>query len=237
MSRPVATVLFDFGGQNLTEAGIPAAARSLGIFVAQEVDRVTLLRSVPETWRIEVPEHDRHQAVCWDTDEWQSLGPVESHRIHGSGKGDPSVPDGIRTPARFVHVKRLRHRATGLIVRVIFTWWINSWKPAGRRDRWTAGRARLAARARKITIREMKKALAAGEEFLCEGDFNSLPARLRFAVVRGIRVVFGRGLERMYASRGLVPVKTWHLPKVGVGRDLRHQGLAARFRYTIKEKP
>lgn len=232
------TLEFDFGGQNLTEAGISAAAAQLGIFVAQEVDEKTLRARVPDSWRVEVTDADPHQAICWDSSVWQSLDDVVSYKIHGSGKGDPTIDDRIHTPSRWVHVKRLRHRATGVVLRVIFTWWINSWKPAGRRDRWTAARARLAWRAFKITAREMRKAIAAGDSLVVEGDFNSLVAKLRFAVVRGIRVVFGHGLDRMYASKDLAVVKTWHLPKVGVGRDLKHWGLAARFRKTIrKEKP
>lgn len=231
---------FDFGGQNVTEAGISPEAARLGIFVVQEADPARLRATKPKPWRVQVPKRDRHQAICWDTRIWRPDGPIRSTKIHGSGKGYPTIPDGIATPARWVHAKRFTHRATGTEITVITSWWINSWNPArtSARDRWTPARAVLAHRARRTVRKVVRAEHKAGRLVFFEGDLNSITARITFRAI-GLTPVpaFRRGLDRMFHTRrGVIVAETWRLPKVGVGGQMQHHGLAARFQVDVPSK-
>lgn len=214
------------GWQNVTSA---TPKSKTGVMMACEVDPATFRRAyTAQHWRVVIPKGDPRQAIAFDTRIWRLVGGLISEKIHKSAPADPEIPDYVHTPSRWVHRVRLQHRETTAIVSFIWTWWINSWKKAGgATDYQTPARRRLAKLARKATLQTVDEALVDGDEVVLAGDFNSLPARLHFFIKAGLRSIHGRGLDRMYRSRGLRVKRKGHLPKVGNGPTMYHEGLTA----------
>lgn len=215
------------GGQNMTEGAVTDALRACSVFIGQETAQDKVRFGFGPSWRHHFSPGG-HTCISWDTGVWQIVGEPETHRFHGSGKGDPDIPDAIATPARFLLVVRLRHRETGVVVTFFCTWLLNSWNPV-HGDRWTKiRRAIVRLREMPVVRRRLRRVRKAGELGVGEGDMNSVKAALLFS---GWITRPKRGLDRFFFTRDrrLRLLSLEESATTGVGPQMRHKGLVATF--------
>lgn len=224
MTRPKRPTI-RVGGQNMTEGPVTDALRSCSLVLLQETDPARVWGGFPSSWRF-LFDRDGHMCIGWDTNAWASRGKGHRHMFHGSGAGDPDIPDAIHTPARGLLEKPLRHRATKTDLDAYTTWLLNSWRPAGHGDRWTADRERIVLERELPVVREqLRQTTEAKRAGIIEADWNTLRGRLRFD---GWDFAQHHGLDR-FAATGLHLVKCEEAPKTGRGNDMQHHGLIATY--------
>lgn len=226
MSRPRRTTI-RVGGQNMTEGPVTDELRSCSVLLLQETDPGLVREGLGDHWRSTYAPGG-HIGIAWDTDVWQLVEGPHVHRFHGSGTGDPDIPDAIATPARHLLEVHLRHRYTGVVVAFFCTWLLNSWAPV-RGDRWTKTREGIVLqRELPVVRRRLAACRKAGLPGVAEADWNTLRRRLRF---RGWRFRPTRGLDRFAWTRHkqLRLVDVHESAKTGRGNDMQHNGLIATF--------
>lgn len=219
---------FTFATHNMTEGPVTSVVAGADVVVGQEVDdeRVKAGLAWPRFARF-IPFRSTHQTIAWRRSQFRRDGKARAVLLHRSGQAEGW--DGIRTPARFVLIQRLVHRKTGARITVLSVWLINSWQPASPRgrDRFTAQRYEIAEDSLETIERLVAHEQADGRLVVMGGDFNSIVADLEFDGLN--EVPPRRGLDRIFAAKGLRVLGTSEGPTTGVGNDMRHHSRQARL--------
>lgn len=219
------------GGQNMTSGPVTDALRSCDLVMLQETDQPSVRRGFGSDWRFiwqpsEVPK-GRRVALGWRRSRFTATGPGEWHRFHGTGKGDPRIPDGIHTPARGLLKQPLTEHRTSLDIDGYCTWLLNSWDPL-RPDAWTRTRRQIVTTLElPVVRRQFWLTRRAGRIGLAEADWNSIRNPLR---IRGWEQEPNRGLDRHMRTGPVTLLHTEQTPKTGRGPTMQHHGIIAVYR-------
>lgn len=225
LEKPAGKRELDLCTHNQTE-GYPSKmtrASDVGLFTETEHSKVR--DAFKGSHHVYLPEKDPHCAIVMRSSMFRPVkrdgGWGRSFKIHGSGEGDPTVPDAIRTPSRWVHETVSELGETGIEVAAIVSWWINSWDDPTP-DHTTPGRRKLAERADNVMTDRIRHHLDAGRLVFPGGDLNATRKRINFP---GVRAVWQGGLDRLFIpdTRGVNLGRTWDGPAVGVGPDMKHK--------------
>lgn len=214
--------------QNMTEGPILDYHRRGDLLLFVEADLKKIRDGLGPEFRIAANPRDPHQAMAWRTSKLASRGDLISVKYHGSGEGDPQIPDAIATPSRWYHMKPLVVRSLRKQLDVYVTWLLNSWDPAGPGDRWTGTRRDIVNHLELPTLRAgLKETVQAGRRGVGGGDLNSLGHQFNWP---GWTMVPERGLDRIWFTDEITLLDLSEGPKTGVGPDMQHRALKARLR-------
>lgn len=216
------------GGQNVTGGHITEELRSCDLLMLQETDAALVRRGLGPDWRILwQPGEDPHNCIAWRRSRFQVNGPGEWHRYHGSGKHDPRIPPGIRTPARGLLKQPLMEETTELDLDSYCTHILNSWDPI-RGDKWTQTR-RMIVETLELPVvrREFRETRLSGRIGVAEADWNSIRNPVKF---RGWQQWPDRGLDRhQWTGDGITLIDTEHGPKTGRGPTMQHHSIIVTY--------
>lgn len=211
----------------MTSGAITDALRTCDVVMLQETNQALVRRGFGSDWRFIWQPGTPRIALGWRRSVFLPNGDGEWHRFHGTGAGDPRIPDGIHTPARGLLKQPLTHRPTGVDLDTYCTWLLNSWDPL-KPDAWTRTRRQIVDTLELPVVRRQFAATRkAGRVGLAEADWNSIRNPLRF---RGWDQSPPRGLDRHMRTGPVELLRTEQTPKTGTGPTMQHHGIIAVYR-------
>jgi hypothetical protein len=224
--------------QNMTEGAPPKSYWDADVLLLSETNHKLLRQESPEEFDWYFPERDPHQAIGWnsltfaaDKNRINGGDYTRTIRFHRSGaaEGWLNRKRPVRTPARFLHEVDLVHITTDQPFTFGAMWWLNSWRHE-RFRRWIVKTTTI-----PVVRDRMRRCADRGRLGIYGGDTNHVTFDFVGFFDR-YRVAFRRGLDHVFwlRSKWLELLEIHHGPKVGVGTQMRHHSLVARFKVTAR---